>query len=227
MKIKIGMILGCVVLCISLFMNGYQYFKTGSQFESFNESVMEYEKQLNVSNEIILELNHVLNTHNSHRFMWFGGESMDAEYLKLRVQRVMNELGVYDSDFMYLILGTVSTESDLGYNIETKNDLGSFMVNRNTLQDMYDVFFKKNPNYKKVVDSYRTPRVSREFDARYNVDYGIGLSICYYLYRGVDGETDLSTLEKRADVWKKEYNSHLGAGHPKHFKKKYTLYYGD
>lgn len=139
---------------------------------------------------------------------------------------VLKRLGMYSPGAVELLMGTCAVESNFGkYSRQVGGGpaLGWWQIEPNTMRDIWTNYIKHKVSLQLVLD--------KEFDmvrpdlCRLEHDPEYSIVIARLIYRrspsSLPEATDIVGLAK---VWKKAYNTYLGAGTVDKFIEKYNRY---
>ena len=119
-----------------------------------------------------------------------------------------------------LLLGTAMVESNLEHVRQLGNGpaLSVFQIEPVTAKDMYTRFLANRPNYFKVVSDMLQPPDKEDFIGQLQLNMRFACAIARMKYWSSPVRlAEEGDWEGHAMVWKRVYNTHLGAGKPEHF----------
>lgn len=144
-----------------------------------------------------------------------GKDSMRKELLEPCVK-----LGIYSTGYIVtpeevaLLMETAAAESRLGkYDIKNrcKGSHGIFQIVQPTAKDTLEWLKKRSwKDWAKLMEDVYVQDLSLIENLETNVEFSA--AVAWLIYARMAPKADLSTREKRAAVWKRVYNTSLGAG---------------
>ncbi|MCR4665935.1 MAG: hypothetical protein K5657_01430 [Desulfovibrio sp.] len=158
---------------------------------------------------------------------WKGRRSLPLEEMRLLCRNVSLYLGVHPEYASVFLLEIAAAESDFGYYVrQVKGPAQSvWQIEPATANDTHARLSRRNPLlYKKIVQ-FRNPNLSEEDNVVTNLEYGCALCIGVLTLKGIRFST-LTSLEKRAEAWKRYYNTYLGKGTLEGYCQKAMRYVG-
>ena len=115
------------------------------------------------------------------------------------------------SNVVNMIFETACVESNCGEYIKQINGpaCGIFQIEPNTAQDIIDNYIKYRSRYKDIFDMLYIKAFTLPQNLKYNLAFSV--FICRMFYMRIK-ESIPNTVEKRAEYWKKYYNTEQGKG---------------
>ncbi|MCK5616784.1 hypothetical protein KAR91_83760 [Candidatus Pacearchaeota archaeon] len=154
----------------------------------------------------------------------FAAPAYDYKDFKLEIETTLVTVDTWvpDGEKLYsptmveLLLGTAAVESSFGqFLIGPSDDRGVFQVRVSTIEDMRVHFFPSRRNLEKKLDMYSSYD-SIFLDLERSTEYSIVAAAIHYR-RVLRGKKIPKGIWNQARIWKKYFNTHLGAGTIKKF----------
>lgn len=144
--------------------------------------------------------------------------------MKELIVEALKHIGCYSEDAVNLLLGTMAQESAYGkYRRQLGNGpaLGVFQMEPNTHDDIVKNFLKYKKELSKKILEYSGLAAFSSLQLERNDKYAICMARMQY-WRFPDKMP--KTIEGYAELWKKRYNTPLGAGTVNEFIHNYNKY---
>ena len=158
---------------------------------------------------------------------WKGHKTMPVDEMRQLCVDICAYLGIDKENGANFLLEIAAAESDFGYYVrQVRGPAQSvWQIEPATARDMHQRLPKRNPlMYQKIV-SLRDPNLDEEENVVTNLFYGGAMCVGVLYLKGIKFDT-LTTLEIRAQAWKKYYNTYLGKGTLEGYCQKAMKYVG-
>ncbi len=158
---------------------------------------------------------------------WYGGRPMDRERLRRTLEYVTRSLrpdGTWCSREVHdLLMETAAVETAMGWIVRQKNGpaLSVWQILGFNFVEIREYFGKKDPELlERAMRFYRNDK-PEEWNRVYNIPWTAAMSLLFYekATRG-DFLVKLDTLESRGQLWKDIYNTRLGKGTVRGYKRR-------
>lgn len=158
---------------------------------------------------------------------WYGGKVMDRRDLRetLRaVTRVLTPDGRWCGDRVTaLLMETAAVETGLGEIVRQKEGpaVSPWQLLNMNYREIPRYFSKRDPELMARAMTLYNHSKSREWNRVHNIPWTAAISLLHY--EQASGGTfmaSLGTLDQRARLWKKRYNTYLGRGSVSGYKKR-------
>jgi len=144
-----------------------------------------------------------------------------VDFLELIIRPTLNYLGHWSRDAERLLLETAIQETGLHFLRQRTNSkglygpgLGIYSMEPGTHTDIWLNYLKYRRGLKEKVEKLLVPEIPRLDQLVFNLRYATAMTRIHYLRFP---EKIPSTLEERALLWKKRYNTLLGKGTPEEY----------
>jgi hypothetical protein len=147
---------------------------------------------------------------------------IDKTQLRELIEETLKDIGLYSTDAVNLVQGTIAQESAGGkYIRQIKGPaLGICQMEPFTFSDHFNWLSKhKWGLFNRIIEACGTDM--REEDLRYNLKLSIAMCRVHYRRRP---EPLPNSIDGYAAYWKRWYNTYLGAGTEKEFINNYKKY---
>lgn len=137
---------------------------------------------------------------------------MNNKQLHDAIYNILLSLKLYSNDsIIKMIFETACVESNCGEYIKQINGpaCGIFQIEPNTAQDIIDNYIKYRSRYKDIFDMLYIKTFTLPQNLKYNLAFSVFM--CRMFYMRIK-ESIPNTVEKRAEYWKKYYNTEQGKG---------------
>ena len=137
---------------------------------------------------------------------------MNNKQLHDAIYNILLSLKLYSNDsIVKMIFETACVESNCGEYIKQINGpaCGIFQIEPNTAQDIIDNYIKYRSRYKDIFDMLYIKAFTLSQNLKYNLAFSVFM--CRMFYMRIK-ESIPNTVEKRAEYWKKYYNTEQGKG---------------
>ena len=137
---------------------------------------------------------------------------MNNKQLYDAIYNILLSLKLYSNDsIVKMIFETACVESNCGEYIKQINGpaCGIFQIEPNTAQDIIDNYIKYRSRYKDIFDMLYIKAFTLSQNLKYNLAFSVFM--CRMFYMRIK-ESIPNTVEKRAEYWKKYYNTEQGKG---------------
>ena len=137
---------------------------------------------------------------------------MNNKQLHDAIYNILLSLKLYSNDsIVKMIFETACVESNCGEYIKQINGpaCGIFQIEPNTAQDIIDNYIKYRSRYKDIFDMLYIKTFTLPQNLKYNLAFSVFM--CRMFYMRIK-ESIPNTVEKRAEYWKKYYNTEQGKG---------------
>lgn len=137
---------------------------------------------------------------------------MNNKQLHDAIYNILLSLKLYSNDsIVKMIFETACVESNCGEYIKQINGpaCGIFQIEPNTAQDIIDNYIKYRSRYKDMFDMLYIKTFTLPQNLKYNLSFSVFM--CRMFYMRIK-ESIPNTVEKRAEYWKKYYNTEQGKG---------------
>ena len=137
---------------------------------------------------------------------------MNNKQLYDAIYNILLSLKLYSNDsIVKMIFETACVESNCGEYIKQINGpaCGIFQIEPNTAQDIIDNYIKYRSRYKDLFDMLYIKTFTLPQNLKYNLAFSVFM--CRMFYMRIK-ESIPNTVEKRAEYWKKYYNTEQGKG---------------
>ncbi len=114
--------------------------------------------------------------------------------------------------YYLLLIETALVESDMGVYKYNNGNYGYYQIRGTTGKELLSELKKSHPDIYKIVINYHNPKWSIKDNLTNNFEFATAMCVAYYCTKIKDPAKDLNSLEKRAKIWKKYYNTYAGAG---------------
>ena len=124
------------------------------------------------------------------------------------IRKVLQDCNLYSDDAVELLMLTAAVESKLGtYLTQIRGPArGVFQMEPATEKDLWENYLKYKPHIVEDIEKYR---LEHPDEMRFNLAYAIIMARIHYLRAP---EPIPKTLEGKAEMWKRRYNTYLGKG---------------
>lgn len=149
---------------------------------------------------------------------------IDKKQLRKVVEDTLKYINLYSEDATNLILGTIAQESAGGKYIQQLGSgvaQGICQMEAATFWDIVDRYLRFKPNLKLLIEDVANIRDWKASSLTTNLIFSIAMCRVHYLR---DSKPIPSDLEGQAAVWKRCYNTHLGAGTEEEYIRNYKKY---
>lgn len=149
---------------------------------------------------------------------WEGGATVKKEQLAKTIEAVQSRLSIVpkgSENHVALLLETSAVESSRGLIVKQVGGpaRGIFQMEPRTEKCTRNWLKARFPKVYEEVMVFYDKNQSPEWNRTHNVPYNVAMSTAYYWRRLGDSlAKNITTLEDRAKVWKKHYNTYLGRG---------------
>lgn len=133
------------------------------------------------------------------------------QFRKHVVSPVLAKMDMWSMDAENLLVGTAIHESDGMRRITQYNGpaLSYYQIEPDTLDDLYNNFLVYRPEMKELLDDFKIPSLSNNYNLMMNAAYATAAArLQYYRVK----EAIPKSLEGQAAYWKKYWNTEKGAG---------------
>lgn len=157
-------------------------------------------------------------SNSSPLLKWKGGKSFEYDKMYATVYKVVSDapLDIRDPDgFVALILETACIESTFGEIVKQKRGpaLGVFQMQPGTFRELQKSL---QPAEKRFISKYKDEDLSNLDNLKFNIPYQVAQ--CILLYSQFDvHKQNLSSIDKRARLYKKHWNTPKGKATPSLF----------
>lgn len=137
---------------------------------------------------------------------------MNSKQLHDAIYNILLSLKLYSNDsIVKMIFETACVESNCGEYIKQINGraCGIFQIEPNTAQDIIDNYIKYRSRYKDIFNLLYIKTFTLPQNLKYNLAFSVFM--CRMFYMRIK-ESIPNTVEKRAEYWKKYYNTEQGKG---------------
>ena len=137
---------------------------------------------------------------------------MNSKQLHDAIYNILLSLKLYsNASIVKMIFETACVESNCGEYIKQINGpaCGIFQIEPNTAQDIIDNYIKYRSRYKDIFDMLYIKAFTLSQNLKYNLAFSVFM--CRMFYMRIK-ESIPNTVEKRAEYWKKYYNTEQGKG---------------
>lgn len=158
---------------------------------------------------------------------WKGHKTMPVDEMRQLCVDISAYLGIHKENGANFLLEIAAAESDFGYYVrQVKGPAQSvWQIEPATARDMHERLPKRNPVMYKKIMALRDPNLDEEENVVTNLFYGGAMCVGVLYLKGIKFDT-LTTLEIRAQAWKKYYNTYLGKGTLEGYCQKAMRYVG-
>lgn len=162
---------------------------------------------------------------------WKGGNTIRKEQLERTIMAVLLRLPKTTSDWsaVQLLLETSAVESNRGVHVTQLKSgpaRGIYQMEINTIEDTLSWLKKYHRDQYKEVQVFYNRKESKEWNYKYNVPWQTAMAISYYwrMSYGNDAIKNATSVENRAKLYKKVWNTHKGATSIATYYEKIKLY---
>ena len=148
-----------------------------------------------------------------------GGKMLDYDDLMNTVIATLNRMPNIEKNLNIanLVMETCITETGMGrskYRYAAKNyrNYGIAQLREDTVKDTLAWLRMVRKDAYKAVVELMDPKLSLRDNLMYNVPFSIAMCAQYYWRREVNLPNLVNTVEERAALWKKQYNTSAGLG---------------
>ncbi len=146
---------------------------------------------------------------------WAGGAQLDHAAFTAMAEDVLEVMPIVTphNDLVSLLSETVATETSFGYAVSDKSGktLGVYQILLSTAEFILNHLAERHPRVLDIVMAYRDPDRDLRENLMYNLHFQTAMAISYYWLRaGEDLLTQTSSLEDRARLYKKKWNTPKG-----------------
>ena len=149
---------------------------------------------------------------------WKGGNSIKKEQLERTIMAVLLRLPKTTSDYsaVQLLMETCAVETHRGVHVTQLKDgpaRGIYQMEINTIDDTLTWMKKYHKDQYKAVQVFYNKKESQEWNYRHNVPWQTAMAISYYwrMCGGNDTIKNAVSVDDRASLYKKVWNTHKGA----------------
>ena len=149
---------------------------------------------------------------------WNGGNSIKKEQLERTIMAVLLKLPKTTADYsaVKLLMETSAVESHRGIHVTQLKDgpaRGIYQMELNTISDTLTWMKKYHKDQYKAVQVFYNKKESQEWNYRHNVPWQTAMAISYYwrMCGGNDTIKNAISVNDRASLYKKVWNTHKGA----------------
>lgn len=178
--------------------------------------------------QVIADNKDTRTTNTEYITTWEGGDFLDHDNFIGTIAAVVERLHFVDNNnnIVKLVLETAAIESDFGHNISPRSrSKGVFQFHTKTVKYLENEVFKKKPELAADVHKFYNKGKTLTWNIRYNLPYQIALTLAYYHVRaGSDLDSKITTQVARFQVYKKFFNTPLGASTQKTYREKSDNY---
>ncbi|MDR2726913.1 MAG: hypothetical protein LBC10_02850 [Deltaproteobacteria bacterium] len=146
---------------------------------------------------------------------WEGGAQLDHSAFVDVIAEVIEAMPIvpYRQDLIRLLTETAATESSFGQVVRDRSGktLGVYQILLTTAEYLLTKLRDDHPHVVHIVEAYMDPNKSLAENLMYNLHFQTAMAISYYWLRAGDdllGQT--STLDGRARLYKREWNTLRG-----------------
>jgi hypothetical protein len=178
------------------------------------------------------EVQYLLHAEGKVFSWWPAGSLLDYNDLYSTVSFVLEKCPVTIPDkpgFISLIIETIATESRFGlHNTQLRGGkaVGIIQMEPNTFKCIQANYLKYNPELITFILQFKDRKLSDLENLKVNVQYAVAYAIVHYI-RAQAHLADLKTPDARWLVYKKTYNTELGAATEEKFHRDRELYLKD
>lgn len=149
---------------------------------------------------------------------WKGGSTIKKEQLERTILAVLLKLPQTTADWsaVQLLMETAAVESHRGIHVTQLKDgpaRGIYQMELNTISDTLTWLKKYHKDQYKAVQVFYNKKESQEWNYKHNVPWQTAMAISYYwrMCGGNDTIKNAVSVNVRASLYKKVWNTHKGA----------------
>ena len=150
-----------------------------------------------------------------------GGKILPVDVLKNDIKIVISSIPGLpnDSNLHMLIIETMIVETRLGgvpytYAAENYNNYGILQIREDTSHDTLKWLKRHHTDKYDAVMKYYDESMDMKNNLLKNVPFSIAMASVYYWRRCPDLSANIATIDSRAKLWKRVYNTYKGLGTP-------------
>lgn len=232
MNKQFNRIIGLFILFSLLFTSSSKATSYNSNYKlNLEPSHISYQLEFS---DTISYTNHLLKlreykSNKSNNTMIYRKQRMSYKKLYSIVENILIDIPELKptEDFIKLIVETIIAESDGGWYFDIKKfgGLGIAQFNYKTAEYLLSILKSRKEEIYDTLESYRKEELTLRENLIHNINFNVAMCAVYYYHRrGKQLYKEIGTIDKRANLWKRVYNTEEGIGTPELYKQRVNMY---